>query len=151
MALPAIPLDNGTVRGAIVDAQSRLNVNALGEAGARADIERARIMRLFAQRGGPVGAIDAIADWVDQDAIVRDGGAEDAFYAARKGPALAANAPLMRVAELADVKGVSPPTLAAVTPFLTALPVGTPLNVNTASPEVWPRSSTKLDGEGLIN
>jgi general secretion pathway protein K len=149
MALPAIPLDNGQVRGAIVDAQARLNVNALGESGARADIERARIARLFAQRGGPVGAVDAIADWIDSDAIPRDGGAEDAFYAARRAPGLAANAPVLRVAELAEVKGVTPSALATVAPFLTALPAGTPVNVNTAPPEVLAAVVDKLDGEGL--
>jgi general secretion pathway protein K len=149
LALPAIPLDNGEVRGAIVDAQSRLNINALGGAGSRTDVERARIARLFAQRGGPVGAIDAIADWIDDDSLVRDGGAEDAYYAARKVPALAANAPVMRVAELAEVKGVSASMLAAVMPFLTALPAGTPLNVNTAPPEVLAAIADKLDGESL--
>ena len=149
LSLPAIPLDNGQIRGSIVDAQSRLNVNALGGAGARADVERERIARLFAQRGGPVGAIDAIADWIDQDSIVREGGAEDAFYAARKVAGLPGNAPILRVAELAEVKGVSASTLAAVMPFLSALPVGTPLNVNTASPEVLAAVVDKLDGEGL--
>ena len=149
MALPAIPLDNGQVRGAIVDAQARLNVNALGESGDRADIQRARIARLFAQRGGPTGAVDAIADWIDRDAILRDGGAEDAFYAGRRAPGLAANAPVLRVAELADVKGVTPSTLSAVAPFLSALPAGTPLNVNTAPPEVLSAVVDKLDGAGL--
>ena len=149
LALPPIPLDNGQVLGAIVDAQSRLNVNALGTANARSDVERERIVRLFTQRGGPVGAIDAIADWVDQDSLVRDGGAEDAFYAARKAAGLAGNAPILRVAELAEVKGVTASTLAAVMPFLSALPVGTPLNVNTASPEVLAAVVDKLDGEGL--
>ena len=149
MALPAIPLDNGQVRGAIVDAQSRFNVNALGDTGDRANIERARIARLFAQRGGPVNAIDAIADWIDQDSIVRDGGAEDAFYSARKGSTLAANAPVLRVAELAEVKGVSTPMLAAVTPYLAALPASAPLNVNTASPEVLAAIVDNIGGEGL--
>jgi general secretion pathway protein K len=149
MALPAIPLDNGQVRGAIVDAQARLNINALGESGDRADIERARIARLFAQRGGPTGAVDAIADWIDRDAIMRDGGAEDAFYAARRAPGLAANAPVLRVAELAEVKGVTPSALSAVAPFLSALPAGTPLNVNTAPPEVLSAVVDKLDGAGL--
>ena len=149
MALPAIPVDNGQVRGGIVDAQSRLNVNALGESGERADIERARIARLFAQRGGPANAIDAIADWIDQDSIVRDGGAEDAFYAERKAPALTANAPVLRVAELSEVKGVAPSSLAAVAPFLAALPAGTPLNVNTASAEVLAALVQNIDGEGL--
>ena len=149
IALPAIPLDNGQVRGAIVDAQARLNVNALGDSGARADLERARITRLFAQRGGPVGAVDAIADWIDRDSIVRDGGAEDAFYASRQAPGLAANAAVSRVAELAEVKGVTTTTLAAVAPFLAALPAGTPVNVNTASPEVLTAIVDKLDGESL--
>jgi general secretion pathway protein K len=149
LALPAIPLDNGQVRGGIVDAQSRLNVNALGESGDRADIERARIARLFAQRGGPVNAIEAISDWIDQDASPRDGGAEDAFYAERKAPALTANAPVLRVAELAEVKGVAPSALAAVAPFLAALPPGTQLNVNTAPAEVLAAIVDKLDGEGL--
>lgn len=149
MALPPIPLDNGEVRGAIVDAQARLNVNALGGEGNAAGIERARIARLFAQRGGPVAAIDAIADWIDADAIPRTGDAEDAFYAARPAPGLAANAPVLRVAELAEVKGVTLPALAAVAPFLSALPAGTPTNVNTAPPEVLAAIVEKLGGDGL--
>ena len=149
LPLPAIPLDNGEVRGAIEDAQGRLNVNALGETSARADVERARIARLFAQRGGPIGALDAIADWIDRDAIVREGGAEDAFYAARPRGGLPANAPVLRVAELSEVKGVTPRTLAPVAPFLTALPPATPLNVNTAPPEVLAAVVDKLGGEDL--
>lgn len=149
LPLPAIPLDNGEVRGAIEDAQGRLNVNALGETSARADVERARIARLFAQRGGPIGALDAIADWIDRDAIVREGGAEDAFYAARPRGGLPANAPVLRVAELSEVKGVTPRTLAPVAPFLTALPPATPLNVNTAPPEVLAALVDKLGGEDL--
>jgi general secretion pathway protein K len=149
MPLPAIPLDNGHIRGAIEDAQGRLNVNALGETSARADLERERIARLFAQRGGPVGALDAIADWIDRDTIPRGGGAEDAFYAARASAGLPANAPVLRVAELSEVKGVTPKTLTPVAPFLTALPPGTPLNVNTASPEVLAAVVDKLRSEDL--
>ena len=148
-ALPPIPLDDGEVRGAIFDAQARLNVNALAGTGANADIERTRIARLFAQRGGPAAAIDAIADWVDRDGIARDGGAEDAWYAARPRGGLAANAPVLRVAELVEVKGVTASSLAAVAPFLTALPAGTPVNVNTAPPEVLAAIVDKLTGEGL--
>ncbi len=42
VALPPIPLDNGEIRGAIADAQGRLNINALGDAGATAAEERRR-------------------------------------------------------------------------------------------------------------
>jgi general secretion pathway protein K len=136
ISLPPIPLENGEIRGSITDAQARLNVNALGAAGAATDIDRDRIARLFALRGGPSGAIDAIADWIDTDGATRIDGAEDAVYASRSVPGVAANASVVRVAELAHVPGVTLASLAAVAPFLTALPAGTPLNVNTAPPEV---------------
>jgi general secretion pathway protein K len=136
MTLPPIPLDNGEIRGSIIDAQSRLNINTLASGGPAAELDRARIERLFAARGGPVAAIEAIADWIDTDAVPRSDGAEDAFYAASDVPGLAANAPLVRVAELANVRGVPPGALAAVAPFLIALPAGMPLNINTAPPEV---------------
>jgi general secretion pathway protein K len=135
-ALPPIPLENGEIRGAITDATGRLNVNAIDGSGSAADSQRDSIERLFAQRGGPGGAIDAIADWIDADGAVRPNGAEDAFYAEQGVPGLAANGPIVRIAELSAVRGVSLPALAAVSPFLTALPPGTPVNVNTAPPEV---------------
>jgi general secretion pathway protein K len=135
-ALPPIPLENGEIRGAITDATARLNVNALDGSGAGGDAQRQSLERLFAQHGGPVGAIDAIADWIDADGVARPNGAEDAFYAGQRVPGLAANGPAIRVAELAAVRGVPLPALAAVAPFITALPAATPVNVNTAPPEV---------------
>jgi general secretion pathway protein K len=147
LSLPPIPVENGEIRGAIVDAQSRLNINALGSTAASAQRERARIAALFAQQGGPVAALDAIADWIDADGIAREGGAEDAFYAAQPASGLAANAPVLRVAELALVKDAAPRALAAVVPFLSALPAGTALNVNTAPPEVLAAVVDNLGGE----
>jgi len=145
MSLPPIPLENGEIRGAIADAQGRLNVNALGETGASAEEERKRITMLFAQQGGPAAALDAIADWIDADAVARGAGAEDAYYAAQTVPALAANSRVLRVGELAVVKGVTAPALAAVAPFLSALPPGTPVNVNTADASMLAK---ELDGIG---
>ena len=147
LALPPIPVENGEIRGVIADAQSRLNINALGSASASSSPERARIAALFAQRGGPVAALDAIADWIDADRTARDAGAEDAYYAAQPAAGLAANAPVVRVAELASVKGVAPQALAAAVPFLAALPAGTPLNVNTAPPEILAAVVDRLDAE----
>ena len=136
LTLPPIPIDDGEIRGAIVDAQGRLNINALGAANPSAEEERARLARLFAQRGLPAAALDAIADWIDADGAAGAAGAEDAFYLAQPSPRLAANAPVLRVAELGFVKGVTPQALAAVLPFVAALPAGTPVNVNTAPREV---------------
>ncbi|HEX9301247.1 MAG TPA: type II secretion system minor pseudopilin GspK [Casimicrobiaceae bacterium] len=148
MSLPPVPLENGEIRGAIADAQARLNINALGGPGTQTTAERTRIERLFAQRGGPVAAIDAIADWIDADLSPRPNGAEDARYAALPAPGLTANAPIIRVAELSQVIGVSAPALERVVPFLSALPMGTPTNVNTAAPEVLAAIVESLSSDG---
>ena len=100
--------------------------------------------------GGPLPAIDAIADWIDADGIPRAAGAEDAYYAAQPAPGLAANQPLVRVGELADVKGVdgrrgSRPSA----PFLAALPANAAVNVNTAPPEVLATIVDGLTGDSL--
>jgi len=141
--LPAIPVESGEVRGGIVDAQSRLNLNALGTTGATSAAERARLQRLFAGRGGPLAALDAIADWVDADTTPRPDGAEDPHYLALAPAAVAADLPVLRTAELLAVRGVTEANLAAVAPYVSALPVNTPLNVNTAAPEVL---ATLVDG-----
>src|SRR5262245_5324080 len=111
VTLPPIPVENGEIRGAISDAQARLNVHALGAAnvGSEPPAERARIEALFAQRGGPTVALNAIADWIDANNETREGGAEDSYYAAQAVPGLAANAPAVRVAEIGMVKGVTAP------------------------------------------
>jgi general secretion pathway protein K len=147
--LPSIPLENGSIRGWIEDAQARLNVNALGTTGNTASVERARLQRLFAARGGPAAAIDAIADWVDADASPRPSGAEDAYYLAQPGAGVTADAPVLRSAELSAVRGVTEPALAAVAPYVAALPVNTPLNVNTAAPEVIAAIVAAASTEGL--
>ena len=76
-------------------------------------------------------------------------GAEDAYYAAQTAPGLAANQPLVRVGELADVKGVASGPLMAVYPFLTALPANTAVNVNTAPPEVLAAIVDGLTGDSV--
>jgi general secretion pathway protein K len=132
ITLPPIPLDDGEIRGAIVDAQGRLNINALGAADASSEQERARLTQLFAQRGLPSAALAAIADWIDADGTASASGAEDAFYLAQPVPRLAANVPALRVAELAVVKGVDPANAGASRLTFRASPRGRPSIRNTA-------------------
>jgi general secretion pathway protein K len=136
MELPPIPLENGEIRGTIVDAQGRLNLNDLAAADAGAAETRRRFERLFARVGGPVGALDAIADWIDVDNLARPAGAEDAWYLGREVPGVAANAAVWRPGDLALVRGVDPAALALAAPFIVGLPMATPVNVNTAPVEV---------------
>jgi general secretion pathway protein K len=128
-------MEDGEIRGAIVDAQSRLNINALRLAG-ESSAERLRLARIFARAGAPPAAADVVADWIDEDAAARGAGAEDAFYLAQPAPHLAPNAAVLRAAELTAAKEMSPRIVAALLPLVSALPEGTPVNVNTAPPEV---------------
>jgi general secretion pathway protein K len=143
LPLPPTPLENGSIEGRIVDAQGLLNVNNITLDGTQGDAERARFARILARAGVAAGALPALADWIDADADARRDGAEDAWYARQPSPYLAANGPLLRVAELAAVRGFDDAALARLLPFVTALPAGTPLNVNTAPAPVL---AAALDG-----
>src|SRR5438067_7342828 len=131
LPLPATPLENGSIEGSIVDAQGMLNVNNLAPADSSItpDAERARFARLFARLGVPPASLDAIADWIDADSVTRPTGAEDAWYAQQPSPMLAANAPVVRTAELSMVRGLSPAAVTMLAPYVSALPSTTRLNV----------------------
>jgi general secretion pathway protein K len=150
LPLPATPIEDGSIEGRIVDAQGFLNINNLASKDAPGT-ERIRFERLFARLGLPVAALDAITDWIHADGVTLPAGAEDAGYARQPSPMLAAKAPIVRLAELALVRGMSPETVRALSPFVAALPTNTytPLNVNTAPPAVLAAAVTGLPDAAL--
>ena len=136
LRLPAIPIENGSIAGYIVDAQSRINVNNLANNTVQPST-RAALAQLFTTLAVPPALLNAIGDWVDADDVVSEpGGAEDAWYLAQNPPGLAANAPVKRVDELLAVRGADAATLQRLRPFLSALDAPAAVNVNTAPPEV---------------
>ncbi|MET0731520.1 MAG: type II secretion system minor pseudopilin GspK [Casimicrobiaceae bacterium] len=149
LTLPATPIENGSIEGRIVDAQGLLNVNALGYAGAQGSLERTRFERLFARLGLPRASLDVIADWVDADGDARASGAEDAWYRQQASPALAANAPIVRLAELSALRGFNADIATTLAPYLAALPAETKFNVNTAPAAVLAAAIPGLDGDAL--
>ncbi|MEP6677919.1 MAG: type II secretion system minor pseudopilin GspK [Betaproteobacteria bacterium] len=149
LTLPATPIESGSIQGRIVDAQGLLNVNSLGSAGAQGTLARARFERLFSRLNLPRASLDVIADWIDADSDTRANGAEDAWYRQQPSPSLAANAPIVRVAELSALRGYTPESAVALTPYLAALPGETKLNVNTAPAPVLAAAIAGLDGESL--
>ena len=147
--LPATPIANGSIEGRIEDAQARFNLNALARDDPAGIVERTRLARLFASKGVSPTLLGAIADWVDVDSTPRADGAEDDVYAQSSPPSLAANAPLIRTAEITAVRGVNARTFAAVAPFVIALPATTALNVNTATAETLSAALPDLRGDAL--
>ena len=144
LPLPATPVENGSVEGRIVDAQSLLNANNLADA-ANQTVERKRFERLFDGLRLSPALLAAIVDWVDTDDVPEPGGAEDAWYRSAIQPTLAPNMPALRAQELAGVRGMTASTLKSLTRYVTTLPGYTPLNVNTAPAEVLAASISNIE------
>jgi general secretion pathway protein K len=132
--LPPLPFDNGTVSGRLEDLQGRFNLNNLvfkdGTTNAEAVAQFERI--LAALEIEPTWAA-AMADWIDQDTQPGfPNGAEDSVYTGQTPAYLAANMPITRPSEIMSLVGFGRERYAKLKPYITALPVGTPLNVCTA-------------------
>ncbi len=137
LRLPPIPFENGELAGRIEDQQGLFNLNNLVRNGKLDVTQYARFQRLLSILGLPAELADALADWIDADGIAQPaGGAEDAYYRTLSRPYFAANRPLIDLDELSLVRGFDTAVRARLTPFVTALPGATALNVNTAPAEV---------------
>ncbi|MBK6982126.1 MAG: type II secretion system minor pseudopilin GspK [Betaproteobacteria bacterium] len=135
--LAGLPVERALVSGAIVDLQSRFNLNNVVNGGRRSDADVQILTRLLESLGLDAGLALAVLDWVDADSdLAGNGGAEDAYYLGLARPHRAANRPLAQVEELYAVRGFDARAVAALRPFVTALPARTAVNANTAAPEV---------------
>lgn len=146
LRLPLIPVEHGTLAGHIEDQQGKFNLNNLLKDGKVNLAQLAHFQRLLSLLGLPPALADALADWIDTDGLPQpQDGAEDAYYLSLQPPYLAANRPLIDVAELALVRGFDDSVRARLRPFVAALPHFTAVNVNTASPEVIAAIVNDLD------
>lgn len=159
-----LPIDGGGMRGHIDDLQGRFNLNNLGTsspgsatnpAATAATVYTAQFERLLdnlpnfdATKYHGISA--AIRDWVDQD-DERSGtdGAEDQDYESLDPPYRAANQPMHSVSELLLVRGMTKELYAALLPYVTVLPAGTAINVNTAPEPVLLSLSGNIDRSAL--
>lgn len=136
LRLPPMPVDNGKLEGFIEDRQGRFNLNNLVKDGKVNPEQLVHFRRLLSLLGLPEVLADQLVDWIDSDSEAQPAGAEDGYYLVLQPAYLAANRPLIDVAELALVAGYDDSVRARLDPFVSALPQFTAVNVNTASPEV---------------
>ena len=129
-----LPVDQGYVRGSVVDLQSRFNLNNLVLGGKTqtpaADAYRKQFERLLASLPAetqvPPGLIGAIIDWADADQTAGfPTGAEDSAYLSLNPPYRTADRPFTVVSELLAVQGMTPQIYDALRPWVCALPVVT--------------------------
>ena len=121
LPLPPTPVENGSVEGRIVDAQSFLNANNL-RSGAHATFERRRFERLFETQRLPSELLGVLVDQAT---------------------------PPLRMQEFATARAMTPAALAVLMRYVTTLPEDTPLNVNTASSEALAASIANVDAGAM--
>jgi general secretion pathway protein K len=142
-----LPFEGGVVEGRLEDLQGRFNVNNLiGPGGGEDELARTQFERLLISLDIDPGLAGAVIDWLDGDGELRfpDGG-EDAAYAGENPPYRVANTMITSPTELMAVNGFDAEIFARLEPYITALPSGTTLNVNTASDVVLASLSDDID------
>jgi general secretion pathway protein K len=149
-----LPLDEGFVRGGIVDMQGRFNLNNLSRTvDTTHDYERQftrLLQRALPNVQTPQGLIAAIQDWIDDDSNPGPAGAEDSTYMELDPPYRAANQPFTVVSELLAVQGVTPEIYAALRDAVCVLPdTKLAINVNTADARVLAALSSQVDDAKL--
>lgn len=139
--IPPIPIDNGQFEGQMEDMQGRFNLNSLVTLeGGQLKFDQPAIDRF--ERLLEVLELETkwariIADWIDSDIQPNfPDGAEDPTYTGLSPPYRTANMPLTRASELLAVTGFGLERYRKLEPFVTALPIGTSINLCTASPEL---------------
>lgn len=140
------PLEDAELQAQLTDAQACFNLNAV----VNDDAQRifARLLVQLAEDPGQAQQISAaLADWLDEDDIPRDGGAEDEEYAAHRPPYLTAGQRLQDVSELRQIRGVSAELLQRLRPLICVLPEGSlRININTLQPAQWPLLAALVEG-----
>lgn len=131
IALPATPVEGGTITGQISDLQARFNLNSLAPNGVRSDAQIAVAAALFARAGVPTTLVERVVDAIDRDDVTASGPSERQAY----GFALR-NTKLESLADLIDLGGFTESHVAALTRWFVVLPEATQVNINTASAEL---------------
>jgi len=139
-----LELDQGSLRGSIIDLQGRFNINNLFRNGQADQISMSQFKRLLRVLELDESTADAVLDWIDPDQDVCCArGAEDDLYTGKTPPYRAANRYLTSTSELLAIEGVDEELYRSLEPYIAALPPGwcgtddiTHINVNTAPDKV---------------
>jgi general secretion pathway protein K len=130
--------EDGQIAVSIDDMQACFNLNSLAQPDS--DSGDAVVATIFEQLLVTLGVdsylaeqiTDATRDWVDEDTVPRDNGAEDGVYEGMNEPYLPANSAMVDASEWRSVNGVSAAIYNAVRPYVCALPeTDLEINVNT--------------------
>ncbi|MGM0541593.1 MAG: type II secretion system minor pseudopilin GspK [Pseudomonadota bacterium] len=140
LPLVAIPFEGGQISGQLEDLFAKINVNNLLETDAdKQKIWRTMLERYTIQLEMEPSFMDALIDWVDSDDERLPFGAESETYLLMEPAYRTANQGIVSLNELKNVKGLNTLPTKQWDLFkqdLTALPMVTSININTASEAV---------------
>jgi general secretion pathway protein K len=145
--LAPMPVEGGQIAGRIEDLQGRFNLNNLISPQGEEDLlARRQFERLLESLQLDPTLAGVVVDWLDADAEANfPGGGEDASYAAMDPPYRTPNSIISTPSELMANAGFDTELFQRLSPYVTALPPGTPLNVNTASVYLLASLSDDID------
>ena len=145
--LPPLPVDGGSITGRLEDLQGRFNLNNLiGTDGKESALARRQFERLLVSVEADPALAGAVIDWLDPDTELRfPSGGEDVVYSDADPPYRTANSVITSTSELMAIAGFDRDTYRRLAPYITVLPSGTKLNVNTASDVVLASLSDDID------
>ena len=147
-AMPMMPVDGGQLSGCIADLQANINLNSFSSYDAnslKTEMSAtvtgyAKVwLNLLQQLDLPAGParIATLIDWVDSDSTpINSWGAEQSDYDGMRPPRVPANSLVADISELAAISGYHVYEVQRLAPWLSALPMATPVNINTASDQV---------------
>lgn len=128
---PVTKVDGFQVASTIYDMQARFNLNNLSKVEVQKNFNH--LLQMIDSKlsiDAAQSITKAIVDWITPGA----GSSELArYYKELPIPYLPAHRPMLSVSEVKLVKGVTPVLFVALQPYVIALPVETPINVQTAS------------------
>ncbi|HTI95138.1 MAG TPA: type II secretion system minor pseudopilin GspK [Rudaea sp.] len=142
--LPPTPVPGGTIAAQMGDLNGRFNLNNLDPAYDTQGIWRGKFVLLLTALKLDPAIAGHIVTWMDANAPAS---ADDPFYLAQPVPYRRAGRAFAHVSELRLIAGVDGDAYAALAPYVTALPAGTPINVNTASVPVLMTLSANVTRE----
>jgi general secretion pathway protein K len=142
-----LPIEGGFIQGALEDLQGRFNLNNLVSLeGEEDEVMVAQFQRLLQLVEIDPGLAGAVVDWIDPDTEPRFPiGGEDDAYSRADPQYMTPNSMVTSPSELMAINGFDAESYARIAPYVTALPRGTQLNVNTASHVVLASLSDEID------
>jgi len=153
-----LPFEGGTVRGSLSDMQGRFNLNNLVPDGRKDEVVVNQFGNLLDALEIPRELAPRVVDWIDPNQTEEFGGAEDNAYTSRLPPYRAANTWFTTTSELLaidgfiDPKDPGPELYKALERYVSALPPGEKINVNSAGAPVlvsFAKDSGAADAEAL--